>query len=596
MGTGVSNIDVMIRGSEMNEDDFPILMDGVAVVSNASNTGNLNISPATVKAAIAEENRGITVATFYLTPSIAPNQTQIDNRFLLGALIVYTGVKVVKYFGDEICSAFDNILMDEPRDLSPCPCLSTQAAADPNIEESNFLNDFFHPGSENCYRSTTGTAMGSGQQCCYRKDGSLNFGPPGGGTADRYSPTAEFWLHQWYDVAPWLACCKLAENGCNKYYSRRPSDDCSDYVPPRPAQGSGDPHITTLDGKTFTFNGAGEFLMASTTLHNVTIQARMEVFGDTGASVYSALVIQTNDSAKIQVQRSNMNETLILVDGEFLRLSSSPIRNYFLKGVRVSVNNDLSEVRLVFTAGISVIISINKDVMSFITQMDTKFRGQVIGLLGNMNGDPEDDLRFPNGTLLKNDSSLQDIHRYGLEWLVAEKDSIFTYLSPYDYSTYYFPDFAPTFDIPDPSNVSQEIRDLCGDSFECVFDAVTTGSLLFANETLVASATFTAIQESSVKIVSCGFPGVVEDGEVHGLVYLVNDTVEITCNEGYYLKGSSILTCQADGLWSSDLPRCLKADSGLDLPTIIGIISATVVGVLAIFLFVLLVYRLKKRL
>ena len=574
--------------------NFLLLRDGVAVVSNESNTGNLNISPATVKAAIADENRGITVAAFYLTSSIDHDQTHIANP-LLTALIVYTGVTVVKYFGDEVCSAFDNILMDEPSDLSPCPCLSTQAAADPEFEQSNFLNDFFHPGSDNCYRSTMGTAKGSGQQCCYRKDGSLNFGEPGGGTGDRYSPTVEFWLHQWYDVVPWVACCKLAEDSCNKYYKHRPSDDCSDYIPPDAGQGSGDPHITTLDGKMFTFNGAGEFLMASTTLHNVTIQARMEVFGDTEASVYSALAIQTNDSSKIQVQRSNMNETLVLVDGESLRPSSSPIRKYFLKGVRVSVNNDLSEVRVAFTAGISVTISINKNVMSFITQIDAKFQGLVVGLLGNMNGDPEDDLRFPNGTLLKNDSSLQDIHRYGLEWLVPEKDSIFTYISPYDYNTYYLPGFAPNFDIPDPSNVSQEIQDLCGDSFECIFDAVTTGSLLFANETLVASATFAKIQESSVKIFSCGFPGVVEDGEVHGLVYLVNDTVEITCHEGYYLEGSSILTCQADGLWSSDLPQCFKADSGLGIPTIIGIIGATVVGVFVIFFSVLLVYRLKKR-
>ena len=126
------------------------------------------------------------------------------------------------------------------------------------------------------------------------------------------------------------------------------------------------------------------------------------------------------------------------------------------------------------------------------------------------------------------------------------------------------------------------------------FDAITTSSL-FADETLVEPATFAKIQKSSVKIVSCGFPGVVEDGEVHGLVYLVNDTTEIACNQGYYLEGSSILTCQTDGLWSSNLPRCLKGDSGLDIPTFIGIIGATVVDVFEIFFFVLLVYRLKKR-
>ena len=58
---------------------------------------------------------------------------------------MYTAVKVEKYFGDGLFSAFDNILMDEPSDLSPCLCLSTQAAVDPDFEQSNFLNDFFSP-------------------------------------------------------------------------------------------------------------------------------------------------------------------------------------------------------------------------------------------------------------------------------------------------------------------------------------------------------------------------------------------------------------------------------------------------------------------
>ena len=91
-----------------------------------------------------------------------------------------------------------------------------------------------------------------------------------------------------------------------------------------------------------------------------------------------------------------------------------------------------------------------------------------------------DDLQFPNGPIMNTNSSLQEIHECGLEWLVIEQESIFTYISPFDCSTYYFPNFVPTFDVPDPRNVSQQIRDLCGDSVECLFDAVTTGSLSFA--------------------------------------------------------------------------------------------------------------------
>ena len=605
MGTDVSHIDVKLRDSEYNDEDFPVLGGGITVMRNVLNSGSLNIRPATVRSVIRKD-RGITVGTFYLIPT---GERKRRNIFQV-LTRVYTGIRVIRYLsGDELCPLFDKELMNEPVDLPPCPCMSNQAATEPGYKESNFLNSFFHPGADTCFRSTTATSMGAGQQCCYAQDGSIVFGPPGGGTADRYSPDNDFWRHQWYDVVPWLACCHFARQKvsvaktvsktgsipCEKYYGHRPSDDCSDYDPPRPARASGDPHITTLDGKMFTFNGAGEFVMLSSTLHSITFQARMEAFRNTRASVHTAFAIQTNDSVKVQVQKSNTNETLIFIDGDPLRLSESPIRNYYLKGVHISVNKDLSEVRTIFDVGISLIINVNTEAMSFITQLDTKFQGQVKGLLGNMNGDPADDLQFPNGTILNSNSSLQEIHEYGLEWLVTESESISTYISPFDYSTYYFPNFVPTFAVPDPNDVSQEIRDLCGDSVECLFDAVTTGSLSFANETLTVSTTFEKIKKYSVKIVSCGFPGEVENGNLFGSVYFVNDTVQVTCVEGFTLEGASTLTCQEDGYWSSEIPLCEALDeNGLNKSVII-IIICVIGGVALIGILVFVVYRIKRK-
>ena len=49
IGTDVSHIDVMLRDSEFNEQDVPILGGGITVMSNVSNSGSLNIPPATVK-------------------------------------------------------------------------------------------------------------------------------------------------------------------------------------------------------------------------------------------------------------------------------------------------------------------------------------------------------------------------------------------------------------------------------------------------------------------------------------------------------------------------------------------------------------------
>ncbi|XP_038044291.1 sushi domain-containing protein 2-like [Patiria miniata] len=591
LGEGVSHVTVMTQGTDNDNDGNPVLMEGVAVKNHVINNGSLMIHPRDLQSLTGD---GLSLAAFYLTPSGLRRRRNVGAllwrlRYYGPAAIIVTAIpcEVSKY----------QLKKTVPKGLPPCPCNTGQADRDLNFQEANFANFFFHPGAENCYRSVNSLPTGAGQQCCYGTDGNILVGPPGGGTADRYSPGEHFWKHQWFDVLPRLCLCKLS-NKCKEYYKYRPLDDCSDYDPPRPAGGTGDPHLTSLDGYKFTFNGAGEFLMASSAVHNLTFQARMERYRNTNASVYTAFVLQTNDSSKVQVQMSNMNETLILVDGEPLRLDSIPIKVHHLRGVRIRFNSEMTKINIAFSAGIAVTVYIDTEVMSFIAQLDTKFQGQVQGLLGNLNGNPDDDLQFPNGTLLKPGSSLKELHEFGLEWLVAPEESIFTYISPFDYSTYHFPKFSPNFEVPDLNQVSQEIKDLCGDSMECVFDAVITGSLSFANETLVVTVTITKVQQGLVKIVSCGYPGDVENGLLSGSVYLVNTTVDVACDDGFTLKGSSKLTCLEDGQWSSDLPVCDDVNCGypgdVGLPP--GIIAAIVVGaVIAVLAICGLIYIFRKR-
>ncbi|XP_038047435.1 sushi domain-containing protein 2-like [Patiria miniata] len=587
LGEGVSHVTVMIQDTDYDSDGNPVLMDGVAVKSNVLNNGSLMIYPSELDSLIGD---GLSLRATYLTPSAVRKRAL--PLVMVWAIRIYKVLKIVK----RICNISKyHFKTTVPTEIPACPCNTGQADRDQNFQEANFANSFFHPGAENCYRSVNSLPTGAGQQCCYGTDGNILVGPPGGGTADRYSPGEHFWKHQWFDVLPWLCLCKLSNN-CKEYHKYRPSDDCSDYDPPRPAGGTGDPHLTSLDGYKFTFNGAGEFLMASSAVHNLTFQARMERYRNTNASVYTAFVLQTNDSSKVQVQMSNMNETLILVDGEPLRLDSIPVKVHRLRGVRIRLNSDMTKVNIAFSAGIAVTVYIDTEVMSFIAQLDTKFQGQVQGLLGNLNGNANDDPQFPNGTILEPGSSLKELHDFGLEWLVAPEESIFTYISPFDYSTYHFPEFSPTFEIPDLNEVSQEIKDLCGDSIECVFDAVITGSLSFANETLVVTVTITEVQKGLVKIVSCGYPGDVENGLLSGSVYFVNATVDVACDDGFTLKGSSRLTCLEDGQWSSDLPVCAGMDNGEEGGLTPGIIAAIVVGAVIVVLAICgLIYIFVKR-
>ena len=63
-------------------------------------------------------------------------------------------------------------------------------------------------------------------------------------------------------------------------------------------------------------------------------------------------------------------------------------------------------------------------------------------------------------------------------------------------------------------------------------------------------------------VVNCSDPGLVENAVRHehqslpeGFEYGV--TVVYQCKRGFYLLGSSALTCMANGLWDRSLPKCL---------------------------------------
>ena len=109
--------------------------------------------------------------------------------------------------------------------------------------------------------------------------------------------------------------------------------------------------------------------------------------------------------------------------------------------------------------------------------------------------------------------------------------------------------------------MSPEIKSLCGDSFPCLFDAVTTGLLSFANETLTFITIVEEIRNNSVKIITCGFPGAVENGVFNGSVYFAGNVIKISCNYGFALSGTDIIRCNEDGIWSDDLPVCRESEN-----------------------------------
>ncbi len=173
----------------------------------------------------------------------------------------------------------------------------------------------------------------------------------------------------------------------------------------------GDPHMVTLDGFQYTFNGRGEFLLVQ--VDNVFIlQARM-IQLDTiavGATVFSAIAIREGDNT-VQFQVGAFaGDPDVLLNGEFIDFTNIPTSTQQFNGVAVTkVDSTLSAS---FASGAFIEVREDNGFFSPISvSLPTSWQGQTRGLMGNYNEDTSDDLTPQTvGDPLPLDSDLRTIH------------------------------------------------------------------------------------------------------------------------------------------------------------------------------------------
>ncbi|XP_070563038.1 LOW QUALITY PROTEIN: sushi, von Willebrand factor type A, EGF and pentraxin domain-containing protein 1-like [Ptychodera flava] len=66
---------------------------------------------------------------------------------------------------------------------------------------------------------------------------------------------------------------------------------------------------------------------------------------------------------------------------------------------------------------------------------------------------------------------------------------------------------------------------------------------------------------------SCGYPGILSNGQKSGTSYYVGDVVTWKCNAGFNLVGNAAISCTVDGVWSGKKPVCKEIKCG-DLPQV----------------------------
>ncbi|XP_078360273.1 sushi domain-containing protein 2-like isoform X2 [Oculina patagonica] len=468
-------------------------------------------------------------------------------------------------------------LYTDDASLLPCPQTFLQAMADrgrftldeycnPGAEEHC---ERYHYGATHCFRTNNPSNEGAGQQCCYNEQGNLMVGGQNnvnGGSLDRFhiETGVPVLSHFFHDLVPYLDCCLFSDNSA-KYFEKRPSDDGSNYEPPRPATGFGDPHMITLDGVEYTFNGYGEYQILNVAGPDFKLQGRMQPLinddgSNTRATIYKAFAMKENDSDVVQVRISGRNEIEVLVNGNLMEFDEELMMDF--NGVIVLKYNNTSKYSTIFNSGISVTIEEVEDLLQMMLLVPPMFKGNTSGLLGFWDEDQEREFLLPNGAFLDTNSSQSRIHyEFGQLWATTNNYSLFTYDEGTNHSTYFNVGYVPIFldrdDLKfDNATLGQQARDVCGDNKQCLFDIYTTGKVSIGEASKQAVETFIAVINETETGGCIPIENILQNGSMQrndskdgGIVY------KFHCNKGFRLNGPAVIRC-FQGRWNGSKPSC----------------------------------------
>ncbi|NWX09814.1 MUC4 protein, partial [Caloenas nicobarica] len=375
--------------------------------------------------------------------------------------------------------------------LPPCPCSGPQAELDPRYRRSRGAKQDPPWGQ---------LWAGAGVRCLYQ-DGSLLEGwqERVWSLPTRPGDDEELEAFDW--------CCRRVGKPlfCARFAEKRPRVSCEGYVPPTPASAFGDPHITTLDGLTYTFNGLGDFvlLLASDAQTSFVLQGRTAQTGTAQATNFVAFAAQyvSTTTATVEWTLGSQGDIQVLLNDETIWFSYSQDLGadmYYSPGVLL-VND--SSITAIFDGAISVSISAVSGILSMVCSLPDRYRNSTKGLLGVWDHDPADDFQMPNGTSVPVNSSEEEIYSYGLTWTVGDH-SLFAQPLPSSLTN-----FTPVF----LSQLQQENESLyqlatlqCRGSRECIYDALSTGDVVLGLATQSLAADF-----QQKKVVLNAFPPVI---------------------------------------------------------------------------------------
>ncbi|NEA54273.1 hypothetical protein G3I60_08940 [Streptomyces sp. SID13666] len=191
---------------------------------------------------------------------------------------------------------------------------------------------------------------------------------------------------------------------------------------------NGDPHMTTVDGLHYDLQSAGEFTLAHSDTYGMDVQGRFTPLSSSSSvSTISRVAMEVNE------HRVEFTSSQLFVDGQVRSLGYGKILSLGEGGY---VIHDPNGGYLVLWRGVGGPVLSWKSGSAGLWVPPSQ-DGDLTGLFGNGDGNPDNDLRLADGTQLPADTSPTVLHSdFADSWRISADESLFTYADGQDTSTF----------------------------------------------------------------------------------------------------------------------------------------------------------------
>ncbi|XP_033124345.1 uncharacterized protein LOC117122747 [Anneissia japonica] len=358
-----------------------------------------------------------------------------------------------------------------------------------------------------CLQTSTPSRTGAGIRCCYRGDQSLIVGYGSfwqSSFVERYQPTSFFAFLNWIfeDLFPRYYCCAASRDPyfCGLFAEKRPAGSCDGYLPPNTGWMFGDPHMTTLDGYDYTYNGIGEYILEEVMLEDnqrFVVQCRMQppilqTDSVAGATVFTSFVGAVDNGTKVEMRiTENALDLDILVNGTVIN-KTALVEDSYTSDEDISFSVQLVDGELAsggarylasWSDGVSFSVAVSSGMLNIVFQASVIYKGKARGLLGVWNDNVTDDFvergKVEPLTKAGDVYTGAELFQFGNSWRISESESLFTYRPGESHDTINNETFVPKF-LEDlvAENQGTELYSnavqTCGDNSQCLFDSLAT--------------------------------------------------------------------------------------------------------------------------